>query len=352
MNAPAGGSPTEPITVTATGGTLQSVVAALPNGVQLNGAFGAGKTSWKTTTGLAFGKSYAVTVKATNPTGQVTSMTKTVSTATPSAYAFPSFVPAASATNIGVGQPIRVQFMQSPADTKPIPVSDHAAIQKLLTVTSSPAQPGAWYWITSNTVDYRPQNFWKPGTTITLHANIEGASFGKGAYGEKDRTATYRVHDSWVAKADGNAHQMMIYHNDQYVKTMNVSLGSTQYPTHVGTHVISAKANPYTMNSCTFGLCPPAKGAYISKEYYANRISNDGEFVHENPKSILAQGHSNVSHGCINLNPTDAQWFYSHFGVGDVVEVTHSGGKQLPLDDLWGDWSVDWSAWKAGNTHP
>ena len=38
------------------------------------------------------------------------------------------------------------------------------------------------------------------------------------------------------------------------------------------------------------------------------------------------QGNSNVSHGCINLSPANAQWFYDNFGSGDPVVVKNSVG--------------------------
>jgi hypothetical protein len=34
-----------------------------------------------------------------------------------------------------------------------------------------------------------------------------------------------------------------------------------------------------------------------------------------------------------------------------VVEVSNSGGPQLPVYDTYGDWSVPWSTWSAGNTN-
>lgn len=348
--SPQDGNPTKPITVTTTGGTLRSVVASAPDGTRLPGVFGTRKTSWKTTTGLAFGKSYAVAAEATNSAGRLTSITARVSTVKPTALVFPSFLPSAATTDIGVGEPVQVQFLKSPKDTAPVPVTDRSAIEKLLTVMSYPAQPGAWRWISDNVIDYRPATFWRPGTTIRLNVRVGGSSFGNGAYGKEDRNATYKVHDSWVAKADGVAETMGIYHNDQLVKSMPISMGKQATPTHLGVHVISDQANPYRMNSCTYGVCSGPE-AYISDEYYASRISEDGEFVHENPKSVAQQGSTNVSHGCINLNPANAKWFFNHFGIGDVVEVTNSGGPTLPVKDMWGDWSLNWNTWKAGNAH-
>jgi lipoprotein-anchoring transpeptidase ErfK/SrfK len=130
---------------------------------------------------------------------------------------------------------------------------------------------------------------------------------------------------------------------------MPISMVKTATPTHVGIHVISAKNQKVQMNSCSYGVCPPDPRAYNETEYWAERISNDGEFVHENPATVGVQGASNVSHGCINLSEANAKWFFQHLGIGDVVEVTNSGGPKLPLWDLYGDWAVSWSTWKAGN---
>ena len=64
--------------------------------------------------------------------------------------------------------------------------------------------------------------------------------------------------------------------------------------------------------------------------------------------SVAEQGSRNVSHGCINLSPANAKWFYRHFGIGDVVEVSHSGGKALPVWDVYGDWSLSWGQYRQG----
>jgi len=105
------------------------------------------------------------------------------------------------------------------------------------------------------------------------------------------------------------------------------------------------------MDSCTYGVCEGDPGYYKEKVDLDLRISNDGEFVHSAPWSVGQQGSSNVSHGCVNLSPANARWFYDRFNIGDVVEITNSGGPKLPIWDTYGDWEVPWSAWQAGGGH-
>jgi lipoprotein-anchoring transpeptidase ErfK/SrfK len=142
---------------------------------------------------------------------------------------------------------------------------------------------------------------------------------------------------------------MQIFHNGSLANTMPISLGSPGHPSHTGPHVISDKQPSIIMDSCTYGVCQGQPGYYKEKVDLDERISNDGEFVHAAPWSVGQQGDSNVSHGCVNLSPANAQWFFDHFGVGDVVEITNSGGPPLPVYDTYGDWELDWSKWQAGS---
>jgi len=102
-----------------------------------------------------------------------------------------------------------------------------------------PPRPGDWYWIDNTTVHYRPHRFWTPETTLTVTAKVYGLNLGGGVYGAEDHTATYLVHDSWIATADGVSEQMQIRHNGALVKTMPVSLGvlatrPCRYPRDLG----------------------------------------------------------------------------------------------------------------------
>ncbi|MBB5851633.1 lipoprotein-anchoring transpeptidase ErfK/SrfK [Amycolatopsis umgeniensis] len=345
---PAGGTdvnPATPVVVKAEHGKLTDVtVSNADKGNQVKGELASDGLSWKNTEPLGYGSTYKIMAHARGTDGKPVEQQSRVSTLSPKQQANPNLIPAPAAVTsggVGVGQPIVFAFGQ--------PVKNKAEVEKKLSVESTPKQEGSWYWIDDKNVHYRPKVYWQPGSTLKVSAMIYGVDFGNGVYGATDRTETYKVHDSWVAKADGNTEQMQIFHNGQLAKSMPISMGKDATPTHLGAHVISDKHENYTMDSCTYGVCQGQPGYYKANEKWSLRISNDGEFVHENPNSVGAQGSSNVSHGCINLNAANAQWFYQNMGLGDVVEVTNSGGPQLPVWDLYGDWSKSWADWQAGS---
>jgi lipoprotein-anchoring transpeptidase ErfK/SrfK len=334
--------PAQPIVVSVAQGTAKAVrVVDSSDGKAVAGALDAGGTTWTSSGTLAYATTYAVGVDTVDPTGAPGHQDLTVATVDPKTQAYPSFIPPPGRTTVGVGQPIVVRFNH--------PVKDHAAAQKALSVTSSTGQSGAWYWLSDTEVHYRAETYWTANSTLTLKADLFGVDLGSGTFGETDRTETIHVHDAWVAKADGATEQMQIFDNGALVKTMPISLGSPGHPSHIGPHVISDKQPSITMDSCTYGVCEGQPGYYKEQVDLDERISDDGEFVHSAPWSVGSQGGQNVSHGCVNLSPANAQWFFDHFGIGDVVEITNSGGPQLPLDDTYGDWELTWAQWQKGS---
>jgi lipoprotein-anchoring transpeptidase ErfK/SrfK len=338
-------NPSTPVVVKATNGTLKTVtVTNTATGVVVTGDYSTDKTTWTSNENLGFGASYAVDAAGANAQGSPSEQKATLTTISPSLKTPTNMFPAPSSvktTGIGVGMPIIFEFDHS--------ITNKTAVQQGITITSSPSQPGAFYWISSTELDYRPESYWEAGTDIHVVADLYGVEVGDGLYDSESRDETYHVHDALVAKADGNTEKMNIYDNGSLIKTMDISMGKDSTPTSLGTHVITAKNQSVEMNSCTYGVCPPNPAAYDETEYWAERITNGGEFVHENPDTVGSQGHSNVSHGCINLDEADAEWFFNNLGVGDVVEVTNSGGPQIATDAFIGDWSVPWSTWEAGN---
>ena len=59
----------------------------------------------------------------------------------------------------------------------------------------------------------------------------------------------------------------------------------------------------------------------------------------------------NTSHGCLNVSPVNAKWFYDNITRGDIVIVKNTSGGTLSGTDGLGDWNVPWPVWKAGNAN-
>jgi lipoprotein-anchoring transpeptidase ErfK/SrfK len=120
------------------------------------------------------------------------------------------------------------------------------------------------------------------------------------------------------------------------------------FVTPSGIYVAQEKYDVKQMSSATYGLPTSYELGYDSAIPLAVRLSNSGIFAHSAPWSVADQGVRNVSHGCINMPPADAQWFYDTFGFGDIVQVTGTS-TQLAPDDGYGDWNVPWDEWVTGS---
>jgi lipoprotein-anchoring transpeptidase ErfK/SrfK len=331
-------APADPVKVTATGGTLTSVSVAGSGGA-VKGALNPDKTVWTSTDKLGFGARYTVSAVATNADGQKTTTTSAFTTARATRTVFPAVSPLSGMT-VGVGMPIRVYFEN--------PVTDRKAALARMKVTTSVPTVGAWRWFSATEVHWRPKTYWKPGTKVALDTDLRGVSLGAGTYGSvnADRHVAFTIGASHVSIADAKTHRMKVWINGKLTKDFPASLGK-EVPgrfTHNGVHVVTDKKASMTMDSTTFGLALDA-GGYRVPVKFATRISNGGEFVHSAPWSVAQQGKENVSHGCVNLAPANAQWFYGISRPGDVVQVT---GTPVPLtgkDTDIPDWTIPWSQW-------
>jgi lipoprotein-anchoring transpeptidase ErfK/SrfK len=335
----AGLSPLTPITVTVAKGKLSTVSVNNPQGDPVAGQPGPDGMSWKTTEPLGYGKTYTINAKAIGDDNRLVTITSTVSTIQPRTLTYPSINPLNGET-VGVGQPVSIYFDE--------PIADRQAAEDVITITTSPHVEGAFYWFSKHEVHWRPQQFWEPGTTVTVEIHDYGKDLGNGVYGEEDRISHFTIGDAFIAHADGATHQMTIEINGQTVRTMPLSMGRPNSPSAKGIHVVTDRNATKVMDSTTFGLALDA-GGYIAKVQWATRISNSGEFVHAAPWSIAQQGNSNVSHGCINLSPENAKWFFDHVKKGDVVINTNTGGPDLKPWDGFGDWQMPWGQWVSGN---
>ncbi len=333
-----GVAPGEPVTVTADGGTLAEV-AVTTAGSTVAGSYNADRTSWTSTGRLAFGTRYRVAAAAKNGAGQETEGTSAFATAKAAAQVFPAVSPLRG-TTVGVGMPVRVYF--------DAPVTDRGAALARMKVNTSVPTEGAWRWFSATEVHWRPKVYWKPGTQVVLTTDLYGVKLGPGVYGgaKADRRIDFTIGRSHVSVADARTHRLKVYVDGKLTKDFPASLGKpvTGQHTRSGVHVVTDKKRAMTMDSTTYGLALDA-GGYRTKVEYATRISNSGEFVHAAPWSVAQQGRANVSHGCVNLSPANAAWFYRIAQPGDVVDVIGTPVKLTAKQTDIPDWTIPWSEW-------
>ena len=345
-----GASVIDPVVVRAANGTLDAVTLTNPDGKEIAGALSADRTTWTSGEPLGYGRSYRIEAAARDTAGLATSSSSSFTTVAPAATIFPSFEPPPDRGQVRVGQPLSVIFDKAPPDK--------AAAERALTVTSVPAQPGGWYWTDERTVHYRPQVYWQAGTKITVDAKVYGVDLGGGLYGETDRTLNLTIGPSKIASVDDATHQMTVTIDGQVVRTIPVSMGRDEsivvdgkeisFVTPSGIYVAQEKYEVKQMNSASYGLPTSYDLGYDSAIPLAVRLSNSGIFAHSAPWSVADQGVRNVSHGCINMPPDAAQWFYDTFSYGDIVTVTGTS-TQLAPDDGYGDWNIPWDLWLKGS---
>ena len=228
----------------------------------------------------------------------------------------PSFNPT-NGSMVGVAKPIIINFQR--------PIANRPMAEQAIHVSSNPPVPGKFYWMNDSQVRWRPIDFWPANTTVAIDAAGTKSSF--------------RTGDSLVATIDDKTHQMEVMRNGKLEKTFPVSMGKKGYETPNGTYYVLEKFADLVMDSSTYGVPIDAPEGYKLKVQDAVRIDNSGIFVHGAPWSVADQGKRNVSHGCPNLSPANAQWFYDNFGSGDPVVVKNSVGTYNQNDGAQ-DWQI------------
>ncbi|QNK80738.1 Ig-like domain-containing protein [Nakamurella sp. PAMC28650] len=343
-------SPTAPVTVRAQAGTFLRVALTNPEGRPVTGAFSAGRTVWTSTEPLGYRRKYTLTAGAVRPGAPRTESTSSFTTLSPLQTIYPSFFPNPTMKTVGVGQPMVIIFDKAPVD--------RVAAEKALSVKTVPAVKGSWFWWDDRTVHYRPSTHWKPGTEVTVSANLYGVHLGGGSYGEADRSMSVTIGPSRIATIDDATKQMQVFVDGRKVKTFPVSMGMDKevtvagqkisFVTPSGTYVAQEKYEVKQMSSASYGLPVNSSLGYDSRIPLAMRFSDGGIFVHAAPWSVADQGVRNVSHGCINLGPAAGRWFYDNFGHGDVMTVKGTSTRLDPSDGF-GDWNISWDKWLAGS---
>ncbi|WP_254389725.1 Ig-like domain-containing protein [Streptomyces sp. AC550_RSS872] len=337
--------------VTVSKGTLTEVAMTTAEGAAVEGEISADKTSWKPSAQLERSTTYKVTVTAKDAKGLEAHENASFTTVSPKNSFLGYFTPEDGST-VGVGMPVSINFDKS--------ITNKAAVQKGVTVTSTSGQEVVCHWFNDTRMDCRPDEYWKGGSTVTLKMALDGVEGADGVYGVQEKTVTFKIGRNQISYVDAKTKQMKVTQDGKTIKTIPISAGSPENKTYQGIMVMSEKFKETRMNGATVGFTDDdGKGEYDIKNVpHAIRLSTSGTFIHGNywgAKSIF--GSVNTSHGCVGLSDTEGAndkgtagyWFYNNSIVGDVVVVQNTGDKTIAPDNGLNGWNMDWAQWKAGS---
>ncbi|MDX2682995.1 L,D-transpeptidase [Streptomyces sp. NY05-11A] len=335
-----------PVSVTVSKGKLTKVVmTAVATGAEIPGTLSADGTSWKLDTRLERATKYQITAEAEDAKGRSATGNATITTVSP-ANDFIGHLSPEDGSTVGVAMPVTVNFNNA--------ISDKAAVQSEIQVSSSSGQWAVGHWFNDHRLDFRPEHYWKPGSIVTVTLNRHGIQ----------KTVTFRIGRSQISTVDAKTKQMTVVRDGKTIKTIPISAGSAEHPTYNGRMVISEKFRHTHMNGASVGLTgKDGKPSYDIKAVpHAMRLTDSGTFIHGNywgADSVF--GKVNTSHGCVGLKDVrgggddrqPAAWFFDHSMIGDVVIVKNSEDKTtLAPDNGLSDWNMPWSEWVGGSATP
>ncbi|MDX2594345.1 MULTISPECIES: Ig-like domain-containing protein [Streptomyces] len=334
--------------VKVSGGKLTDVkMTVAGSGQAVPGAISADGASWKPKARLERGTKYEIAATAKDAGGH-TAAANSIFTTVTSANSFIGTYTPDNGTTVGVGMPVSFTFDKS--------ITDKKAVQSHITVGTSSGQQVVGHWFGDRRLDFRPQEYWKAGSKVTMRIDLDGVRGANGVYGVQKKTVSFTVGRAQVSTVDARTQTMTVVRDGRTLKTVPISAGSPQHTTYNGQMVISEKFVQTRMNGSTVGF----GGEYdISDVPHAMRLTSSGTFIHGNywyNKGNPPFGREGTSHGCVGLadvqgaqGATTAKWFYDNSLVGDVVIVKNSPDRTVSPDNGLNGWNMAWSAWTAGS---
>ncbi|MCX4392678.1 Ig-like domain-containing protein [Streptomyces sp. NBC_01767] len=331
-------APGTPVKVTLDAGKLKSVAVRADGGEALTGRISADGRTWTSDRVAAPGTTYDVEAKTTEggsgKAGFTTAAADKVNKLT--------LAPGKN-TTVGIAQPLSVVFDN--------PVKDRAAVEKALKVSTSNNTEGSWGWLQDysgkDRVDWRPKEYWKSGTKVTLDADLNGIDSGKsGGWFVRDYRTTFTIGAEQVVKVDLDRHRLALKRDGKTVMDVPMSAGTPggEKASWRGTAVLMSKEGTINMRSETVGL----GDAYDKMVDSSMRLTWSGMYAHAAPWNAAYFGVANHSSGCVGMSDADAGALYRQVRVGDPFEITGADAKGTVAEgNGYGAWNVSWADWQA-----
>ncbi|MCX4820306.1 Ig-like domain-containing protein [Streptomyces sp. NBC_01142] len=327
-----------PVKVTLADGRLKEVTVTDSKGAGLDGSISADGRSWTSARKAAPGTSYSVEAKDADGG----SATADFATAAPDKVNKLTLVPGKNST-VGIGQPLSIVFDH--------PVKNRAEVEKSLKVTTSDKTEGSWGWMQDwsgkDRVDWRPKEYWKPGTKVTLDAGLNGIDSGSGGgWFVRDYTSSFTIGRNQLVRVDLDNHRLKLLRDGAEIKDVPMSAGTPggEKASWRGRTVLMSKEGTINMRSETVGL----GDAYDKMVDYSMRLTWSGMYAHAAPWNAGYFGTANKSSGCVGMSDADAQWIYEQVQVGDPFEISGGDAKGTQaLNNGYGEWNLSWSQWQA-----
>ncbi|MET7490320.1 Ig-like domain-containing protein [Streptomyces sp. NPDC005538] len=329
--------------ISAAKGKLTQVTVKDADGTAVTGAITGGGATWTPATHLAAATKYTVHAVAKDSDGRVAAEDSTFTTLTPANTFIGNFTPDDGST-VGVGMPFSIRFTRG--------ITHPEDVKKAITITTEPAVDVEGHWFGNDRLDFRPENYWKSGTKVTVKLDLDGVEGRPGVYGKQAKTVKFTIGRNQVSVVDAKKHTMKVTQDGKTIKTIPVTTGKPGYDTWNGQMVMSQKLEVTRMNGETVGY----GGEYDIKDVpHATRLTDSGTFIHGNYWGGDAFGNYNASHGCIGLQDVkggysktvSAAWFFNHSILGDVVVVKNSNDATVAPDNGLNGWNMSWAKWKA-----
>ncbi len=330
------------IGTTVTGGEVTTVKLREVGGGTVAGAMREDGSAWVPAKPLKTDKRYEAEVTAEDAAGKPQTASTTFTTMGRPSRTTGTGLYLFDGDTYGVAMPVVVEFIPG------IKKKDRAAVQRRMFVKTDPPQPGTWSWTPSGTqAYYRAPEYWRTGTELTVRIGVGGLPTGGGRHGDQDRSATAKIGRSFVMSVDNKSKKMTVTEDGKAVRTIPVSLGKKSTPSSSGTMVVMEKKAETVFDT----RAEMGADGYVTDIQYAQRLTWSGQYIHSAPWSVGDQGRRNVSHGCVNVSPSNARWLFDKTLIGDPVTVKGTGDK-LTSGNGWTAWDVTWEQFVAGSALP